>query len=135
MEPNEYFVYPGTYFICGGCGSSMAPAYNQSQRGRWRYKIYCGNPNCPNYLSIFELGDEAKVPVFDTGERAPDPIRALAGTTTGAIQAGTTTRTIAGGMAALGARDETNFQNVLITATAANGDPIPVIREVQEDNA
>jgi hypothetical protein len=111
MEPNEFYVYPGTYFMCGGCGSSMAPVY--PQQGRWKYKLYCGNPNCPKYLVIFELGEEARIPIFDTGERAPDPRtfqnRAV-GVTMGQLAEQPIDPVLAGNIHNLGRdRDETNF--------------------------
>jgi len=71
MEENEFYVYPGIYFTCGGCASSLS-SY-QPERRPYKPRIYCLNPSCHKYLIVYVISDEHRISVFDTGERATDP--------------------------------------------------------------
>lgn len=69
MEPDEFYVYPGgSYFTCGGCAGSLSPY--QPDRRPYKPRVCCFNSNCPKYLVVFLIGDEYRIPAFDTGERA-----------------------------------------------------------------
>src|SRR6266576_1353607 len=71
MEEDEFYVYPGIYYHCGACASSLSPY--QSDRRPYKPKVCCFNPSCPKFLIVFTIGDEARVTVYDTGEKAEDP--------------------------------------------------------------
>lgn len=91
MEPDEFYVYKSGYFICGGCGGSLSPQMFNSRP--YRPKVACFNSNCPKYLHILVLGDDARISAFDTGERAADPNLQQPGTMVGGMgqaQANTT---------------------------------------------
>lgn len=75
MEHNEFYVYPGTYFTCGACGSSLSPwAYNDRP---YRPKVVCMNPNCSKFRHVLVIGDEHRIVAFDTGELCPNPMIAM----------------------------------------------------------
>lgn len=87
MEPDEFYVYPGTYYVCGKCTSSLSP-YKPEDRP-YRPRICCFNHSCPMFLVVLELGHEARVTAYDTGERALDPRLLQAQATNAVVQAGT----------------------------------------------
>jgi hypothetical protein len=74
-----HFAYVSNYLTCGGCGACMC-LYNPPTPidNEYTYRVYCGNPTCPNYLEVYEPSDKIKVSLIPTKLRAPDPMHMLA---------------------------------------------------------
>lgn len=76
-----HFAYLSGYLICGGCGGTLCPYTPATPLdNEYTFRVYCGNPNCPCYLDVYEPSDKFKVSLIPTRLKAPDPRVMTAGT-------------------------------------------------------